>query len=545
MAISHRVHWFLLVSCLLPGVRAYGGDDKPAVNDSIVAYGYLDEPYKLGSGPHLFIDWRYVYSGQIQYNIPDGTEVGHVAAGLSEDIIPKVRTTPKHVPFGIRIEAQPAESIGPVLPIDKPWEYLIAYVNVIKVGDELRMYYEAIPSRDSSKPGNLCMATSKDGMKWTKPELGIVEFKGSTANNIVFSAAKARYGMHGHQVFIDPHAPDEERFKLIYMGNRVKEGDSKVKEGESKVIERLKQERPESVHGLAETKQLVIMGASSPDGLHWTERAEPLMAHVNDSGPSVYYDEKLKKYVGYFRHFMMGRRAISRSETDDFWKWPAPRLVLWPNPQDEPSDDYYTNSHALYPGTQTMHVMFPVLYKKKSDGAAMRLAASVDGVNWQWVSGGDILNHGPIDSWNAGWFVGGVGLFEIPGERIALACTGSPLPHKFPRVKPIGEIGLAVWPKERLSCIVADQDGAFTTASLSTEGDELYLNFDTPRTGTIHVQVDGVNGRTFEDCDPLFGNEMKKKVTWKGDSSLGIKPGESFRLSIRMHNAKLYSFEIR
>lgn len=160
---------------------------------------------------------------------------------------------PGHVPFGIRLEAQPAESIGPVLKIDKRWEYLVAYVNVIKVGEEFRMYYEAIPSRDSSVPGNLCMAVSKDGMKWTKPELGIIEFDGSTANNIVFSADKARYGMHGHQVSIDPQAPAAERFELIYMGN-------KVKERNSKVIERLKQERPESVHALPDAKQLVIKG---------------------------------------------------------------------------------------------------------------------------------------------------------------------------------------------------------------------------------------------------------------------------------------------
>lgn len=538
MPLSHRVHCVLLLSCLFPGLWAFGEDNKPALNDPLAAYGYFDEPYKLDPGPHLFIDWRYVYPGQVQYTMPEGNEVGHVGTGVTKEDILKVRATPRHVPFGIRLEAQPAESIGPVLKLDKPWEYLVAYVNVIKIGDEFRLYYEAIPSSDSSLPGNLCMAVSNDGLKWTKPELGIIEFDGSTANNIVFSAAEARYGMHGHQVFVDPHAPDEERYKLIYMGNRVKESGSDV-------IERLKESRPESVHALAATKQLVIMGASSPDGLHWTERAEPLMAHVNDSGPSVYYDEKLKKYVGYFRHFVMGRRAISRSETDDFWKWPSPRLVLWPNPLDEPSDDYYTNSHALYPGTQTMHLMFPVIFKRKSDGAAMRVASSVDGVNWQWIPGGAVLTHGPIDSWNAGWFVGGVGLFEIAGDRIALPCTGSPLPHKFPRVMPIGEIGLAVWPRERLSSIVADQDGAFTTTSLSTEGDELYLNFDTPRTGSIQVQVEGVNGRTFEDCDPLFGSEMKKKVSWKGEGSLGIKSGENFRLSIRMHNAKLYSFEVR
>jgi hypothetical protein len=52
------------------------------------------------------------------------------------------------------------------------------------------------------------------------------------------------------------------------------------------------------------------------------------MGHMNDSGPAVYYDAKLNRYVGYFRFFMMGRRAIGRAETDDFWRWPVPEMVL-------------------------------------------------------------------------------------------------------------------------------------------------------------------------------------------------------------------------
>ena len=31
---------------------------------SVFAYGYDAEPYPLPTGPHLFIDWRYVQSGR-------------------------------------------------------------------------------------------------------------------------------------------------------------------------------------------------------------------------------------------------------------------------------------------------------------------------------------------------------------------------------------------------------------------------------------------------------------------------------------------------
>ena len=41
----------------------------------------------------------------------------------------------------------------------------------------------------------ICYATSVDGLTWNKPELNLVEFKGSKANNIVFR------GPHGVGIF--------------------------------------------------------------------------------------------------------------------------------------------------------------------------------------------------------------------------------------------------------------------------------------------------------------------------------------------------------
>ncbi|MEO6436938.1 MAG: hypothetical protein ABIP55_14425 [Tepidisphaeraceae bacterium] len=103
--LSRLLHWLLPLSCLFLCIPAYGADDKPVINDPLVAYGYLDEVYKLDPGPHLFIDWRYVYSGQMQYSMPDGTQVGHSSPGVTKDDIDKVRSKPNQVPFGIRLEA--------------------------------------------------------------------------------------------------------------------------------------------------------------------------------------------------------------------------------------------------------------------------------------------------------------------------------------------------------------------------------------------------------------------------------------------------------
>ena len=86
---------------------------------------------------------------------------------------------------------------------DKPWEShrVCAYNTVIEDG-VYKMWYDAI-AQDGSRW--LCYATSTDGVHWEKPDLGLVEFDGSKANNIVFPPER-----RGHEpgcVFIDTN-PD-------------------------------------------------------------------------------------------------------------------------------------------------------------------------------------------------------------------------------------------------------------------------------------------------------------------------------------------------
>lgn len=53
---------------------------------------------------------------------------------------------------------------------------------VIKHNGKLRMYYYCIGDEDPTK---VCLAESEDGLHWTRPNLGLVEWKGSKENNII------------------------------------------------------------------------------------------------------------------------------------------------------------------------------------------------------------------------------------------------------------------------------------------------------------------------------------------------------------------------
>ena len=82
-----------------------------------------------------------------------------------------------------------------VLVCDAPWEGSgCGYETLFRDGPIIRMYYIAADltnadgTRMASRPDFVCYAESRDGLHWTKPELGLFEFQGSKRNNIVWSA---------------------------------------------------------------------------------------------------------------------------------------------------------------------------------------------------------------------------------------------------------------------------------------------------------------------------------------------------------------------
>ena len=84
-----------------------------------------------------------------------------------------------------------------VMVHDKPWEgNASTYHCVFKDGDRYRMFY--VTGNATIREGKLitgvpsfCYAESGDGIHWQKPKLGLCEFKGSRANNIVMDIAAA------------------------------------------------------------------------------------------------------------------------------------------------------------------------------------------------------------------------------------------------------------------------------------------------------------------------------------------------------------------
>ena len=89
---------------------------------------------------------------------------------------------------------------------NKPWEGNVSgYTTVFQDGGLYRMYYRGTdtvytPGKVTSPHREVvCYAESKDGVHWTRPELGLVEFEGSKKNNIIWDGV----GSHNFTPFLD------------------------------------------------------------------------------------------------------------------------------------------------------------------------------------------------------------------------------------------------------------------------------------------------------------------------------------------------------
>ena len=113
-----------------------------------------------------------------------------------------------------------------VLVCDRPWEGNGPnYVTVLQDGDLYRMYYRGLDCDRGLAAFHeyvYCYAESRDGVHWTRPNLGLFEFGGSKDNNIIISEQDEEFGTcsGNFSPFLDknPEAPDAQRYKGLAGG---------------------------------------------------------------------------------------------------------------------------------------------------------------------------------------------------------------------------------------------------------------------------------------------------------------------------------------
>ncbi len=178
---------------------------------------------------------------------------------------------------------------NPVVPRDKPWEGWGPYVYGTVMWDDgkLKMWYQVI-NPDPKIHACALYAESTDGLNWVKPELGMVDCLGSTANN-VFSENEC--GSPSVMKLADPESEDKRWTVYSFGGGQ---------------------------HG--------PHVAFSSDGLHyrWHERPEHVKLFSTGDVVNFLYDSYRSRYVCTLKSGNRHHRAVGVAFSEDGIRWHKP-----------------------------------------------------------------------------------------------------------------------------------------------------------------------------------------------------------------------------
>ena len=453
---------------------------------------------------------------------------------------------------------------GVAMTHDKPWEgdgsdYHCIVPDHDDKGDFLRMYYlgwafacgwKDVKTRFSADGVRVCYAESRDnGLTWQKPNLGLVEFRGSKDNNCLLDSRSLGGGSWDNfMVFKDenPACPPDERYKGI------------------------------GVHG-------GLWCFLSADGIHF--RKGWLLTHAGafDSLNVAFWDKTRGEYHLYFRGFHkvkaerngdLNVRDVRHCVSKDFKSWTEPKFLDF----GADAEDYalYTNVIEPYFREPSIFVGFPSRYVERR----------------AWTPNYDRLPSPEKHRWRMDKAHRGhprygltvtdcVFIFTRDGQKFcrqdeAFMRPGPENPHNWvygdcypahtlvKTPSPVGgddEISLFTFDRHwsglasNLNRWRLRQDGfvsrratyagqTVVTKPLVFTGSEMLVNFSTSARGRMFVAIRDESGRSIRSVE-LFGDKVDRVVDFADGGKVADFAGKPVTVTFEMFDADLYSFRFR
>jgi hypothetical protein len=395
---------------------------------------------------------------------------------------------------------------NPILEPEPAWEGAMVPSTVLfDHGAGLyKMWYlthARVPGADSTYVSGY--ATSEDGLRWRRPDVGVYAYEGSRQNNLCMVNTPGGMG-----VIRDTREPDpSRRYKALFWrgGNR----------------------SPADVaRGWGATERRGFYLGSSPDGARWTLAPEgPVLTETGDTQSLFGWDEAYGRYVSYVRPKRAVRgtgggayppkRVIGRSESEDCLTWSRPVDVLLPDADDPPGAELYympvQRYHGHYVGIAHVFVPSPDPFGPFWP----ELTHSRDGIRWRRLNERGrqrLLHPGPAGSFDSGMIRCARGIFER-GDELWLYYGGWHEDHGVSRrhrhmttpraaQRRAAAIALA---RLRLDGFVSldagEAEGTLTTAPAPWSGAGLTVNARVAPGGSIRVELLDEGGRVV----PGFG----------------------------------------
>ena len=434
-----------------------------------------------------------------------------------------------------------------------PWEDAKQWFNILHDGGLYRLWYNS--TVEGNRGLRVSYAESQDGIEFKRRELGVVEWNGSKNNNLVYLGAW-KLSFELGNVFIDPAAPVEQRYKMI---------------GSEWISPRAFQEPYVGAPGL-------LLGAYSSDGIHWTNYWQTFLGHYCDTQNVAAYDPVLEKYVAYVRmasHYGelpvgphpargTGRgRSIGRMESESFVHWPDAfelgwaELALAPDIEDGLNVDLYNSAYSHYPGADMAHFMFPSAYHRWEGEFHVQVAVSRDNLRWVRPTRQTSILLGEKGAFDSFIISVAPGFVPVDRDHYALYYRSGNRPHGGAAVTapegtvPTDGMGRVLFKRDRILGIEAGGElGTFSTRPLIFDGRQLLLNVEPIGADpSVRVQLlsaedhSPVGGCTFDQCVPLITDELDGVVRWRSGADLSEWAGKPVRLHVQLRAMRIYAFQ--
>lgn len=423
-----------------------------------------------------------------------------------------------------KVKKHPA---NPLFGEDKPWEkrfdnlyanvmydnkegiYKCWYSPFIADNSALGMTLEERKQKRYQAPDNremaICYATSKDGIVWDKPELGIVEYAGNKANNIVWrgknEGGEHWDGPHGSGIFKDLRDPDPQRRYKAFL------------------------------------KAEILSVAFSPDGIHWGSAITcPEADSAGDTHNNAFWAPTLGKYVGITREWggRFGRQVV-RTSSEDFISWSKSEVVL------EGVDKRYQTYAMPVFFHGGVYLGLVAIHDQKGDRVWTELTWSPDTVVWKRVCPGTPLIANSKEEMAYDWgcvYAGTCPVFQDDeiriyyggsdgyhfGWRNGFFCMATLRPDGFAGYEPMSE----------------DKPAVITTKPVICQGEWLCITADVQNEGSVSVSMIDDQGHEIAVSKPSCRTVTDGKVKWTRNRTLSS--GKDIRLRFQLNKAKLYSF---
>lgn len=427
---------------------------------------------------------------------------------------------------------------NPIIRADKPWEATAAiagpyvYGTVIWEGGKLRMWYQLL-----NKGNHIGYAESRDGLEWTKPELGIVEYNGSRANNLVVSAFDPEVTGGGHC-----HNPS--------------------------VIRRAQNDDPQRRYALYgfDGKQGHPRVAFSPDGLHWQydrqSENRPLFASADVV--NFFFDPYQNRYAATWKTRNRRGRAVGVAWSEDGLQWTKPFAgpVFVADDLDPDDTQVYGMPAFAYQG---LYIGQPWIYRaryfrfgdysveKLHEAQAdsprtmdVQVAWSWDLVNWtRPPARSQFIPRGAPDQWDDG-MIFTARAPVIVGDKLHFYYGGCDRVHDESRTR--AAIGLATLRIDGFCSLRAEETESWLiTRREPFREPAVTINARTFSGGSLTAEVLDrqhrvVPGFSRDECIGFSGDAVQHVLRWRQPHFPIANGPRDFKLRFWLRNAELFSY---